>query len=399
MLVRLASRKRYEPGFSKPGFLASIRQWLGPSPFLQAVFLFAVLAVCWYLGNNVVETMQGLGLRLGFDFLSQRANFEIGESLITYSSSDTYARALLAGLLNTINVAFFGCVTATVCGVMLGVARLSGNLVLASAVRAYVEIFRNTPLLLQLFLWSAIFHSLPAPRRALEFSGGFFLSNRGIFIPQLIFDGPSAFIWLPLAAAAAGVTIIIARRLFFGQRFYATRILVLSVAMFAAVCWATGVSISAVLPVRGGFNISGGMSLTPEFAGLLTGLVFNAAATIAEIVRSGIQSVGNGQWEAARALGLRPGHIMRLIVLPQALRVITPLMTSSYLDLTKNSSLAVAIGFPDLVSVANTTANTTGQTLEAITIIAVAYLTLNLAVSVLMNLYNRRIMLREERRR
>ncbi|WFU05186.1 ABC transporter permease subunit (plasmid) [Rhizobium sp. CB3171] len=399
MLSRIASRKRYEPGFAKPGFWAFARQWLGPSPLTQAAFLFVVLAVVLHLSNNVVETAQRLGLKLGFAFLSQRANFEIGESLIAYSSSDAYGRALLAGLLNTINVAFFGCVIATVCGVMLGIARLSGNLVLASVVRGYVEIFRNTPLLLQLFLWSAIFHNLPAPRRAIEFSGSFFLTNRGVFIPRLVLDGPSAFIWLPLAVMAAGVTVIATRRLFFGRRFYATRILAFSVAAFGAACWATGVSISAELPARGGFNVSGGLSLTPEFAGLLTGLVFNSAATIAEIVRSGIQSVGNGQWEAARALGLRPGHIMRLIVLPQALRVITPLMTSSYLDLTKNSSLAVAIGFPDLVSVANTTANTTGQTLEAITIIAVAYLTLNLAVSALMNVYNRRIMLREERRR
>ncbi|MDC9834926.1 ABC transporter permease subunit [Rhizobium sp. MJ37] len=343
--------------------------------------------------------MQRLGLNPGFAFLHQRANFEIGESLIAYSSSDTYGRALLAGLVNTINVAFFGCVLATILGILLGIARLSGNLVLSSFVRSYVEVFRNTPLLLQLFLWSAIFHSLPAPRRAITLSESLFLSNRGVFLPRLLFDGPSPLIWLPPALIAAGIAISISRRWFFGQRLYASRMTAVAVAVFVAVPWAAGVSVSIELPVRGGFNISGGVSLTPEIATLLAGLIFNSAATIAEIVRSGIQSVGNGQWEAARALGLRPGHIMRLIVLPQALRVITPLMTSSYLDLTKNSSLAVAIGFPDLVSVANTTANTTGQTLEAITIIAVAYLTLNLGVSALMNIYNRRIMLRDARRR
>ncbi|MBB4309827.1 ABC transporter permease subunit [Rhizobium leguminosarum] len=390
---------RSEPGFSKPGFPASVRRWLGPAPFFQTVFLLLLAVVLWRLGSNVVETMQRLGLNPGFAFLHQRANFEIGESLIAYSSSDTYGRALLAGLVNTINVAFFGCVLATILGILLGIARLSGNLVLSSFVRSYVEVFRNTPLLLQLFLWSAIFHSLPAPRRAITLSESLFLSNRGVFLPRLLFDGPSPLIWLPPALIAAGIAISISRRWFFGQRLYASRMTAVAVAVFVAVPWAAGVSVSIELPVRGGFNISGGVSLTPEIATLLAGLIFNSAATIAEIVRSGIQSVGNGQWEAARALGLRPGHIMRLIVLPQALRVITPLMTSSYLDLTKNSSLAVAIGFPDLVSVANTTANTTGQTLEAITIIAVAYLTLNLGVSALMNIYNRRIMLRDARRR
>jgi general L-amino acid transport system permease protein len=357
--------------------------------------LLAVVAVLWYLGHNVVQTMERLGLRFGFGFLSQRANFEIGESLIQYSSSDNYGHALLAGLLNTINVAFIGCLIATLFGTTLGIARLSGNLVLSSIIRGYVEIFRNTPLLLQLFLWSAIFHGLPAPRRAVEFAGSVFLTNRGVFVPRLSFDGPPAAVWLPLTLAAAATAVVATRRLFFGQRFYASRIATTAILCGLGALWVADVSIAAELPARGGFNISGGLSLTPEFAALLTGLVFNSAATIAEIVRSGIQSVGNGQWEAARALGLSPGHIMRLIVMPQALRVITPLMTSSYLDLTKNSSLAVAIGFPDLVSVANTTANTTGQTLETITIIALAYLALNLGVSVLMNLYNNRLLRRD----
>jgi general L-amino acid transport system permease protein len=398
VLLQVSSRRQRQPGFSKPGFFIRMQRWIGPSPLTQAMVLCAVLAVLWYLGHNVLQTMGRLGLRFGFDFLNQRANFEIGENLIQYSSSDSYGRALLAGLLNTINVAFLGCLIATLFGTALGIARLSGNLVLSSIVRGYVELFRNTPLLLQLFLWSAIFHSLPAPRRAVEFAGSVFLTNRGVFIPRLSFDGPPvAAIWLPLTLSAAIVAVVATRRHFFGQPFYASRIAAIVLLCGAGGFWVADVSIAAELPARGGFNITGGLSLTPEFAALLTGLVFNSAATIAEIVRSGIQSIGNGQWEAARALGLRPGHIMRLIVLPQALRVITPLMTSSYLDLTKNSSLAVAIGFPDLVSVANTTANTTGQTLEAIAIIAFAYLGLSLGVSALMNLYNSRL-LRKERK-
>lgn len=398
MLSQASSHHQLGPGFSKPG-LGTIRRWIGPSPVQQIAVLLFIVAVFWYLGGNIVATMQRLGLRPGFAFLGQRANFEIGESLISYSSADTYGRALLAGLVNTVAVSAFGCLFATILGVLLGIARLSRNLLLSNVVRAYVEIFRNTPLLLQLFVWSSLFHSLPAPRQAIQFSGNVFLTNRGIFVPRLTLEGPSMLIWLPLAVAVGGATTFLARRLFFGQHYYASRVAAVALAATIAFLWLADVSVSAELPAKGGFNIRGGLSLTPEFAGLLTGLVFNSAATIAEIVRSGIQSVGNGQWEAARALGLGPGHIMRLIVLPQALRVITPLMTSSYLDLTKNSSLAVAIGFPDLVSVANTTANTTGQSLEAIAIIALAYLTLNLAVSLAMNLYNRRIVLKDTRRK
>lgn len=377
-------------GFSKPGPLRRFRLWLGPAPAAQLAVLLALGTVLWYFGDNIVATMHRLGIEPGFAFLSQRANFEIGESLIAYSSSDSYGRALLTGLVNTIYVAFVGCIIATLLGTALGVAQMSRNLVLTSAVRFYVEIFRNTPLLLQLFLWSAIFHNLPAARRATEIAGAY-LSNRGVYIPKLVLVGNTPAVSIGLALLCGLVVVVILQRLLLGRPFYATQIGVAAVIAAAATFWLTGGAVDLDLPIKGGFNISGGLSLSPEFAGLLAGLVFNSAATIAEIVRGGIQSVQGGQWEAARSLGLRPGHIMRLIVLPQALRVITPLMTSSYLDLTKNSSLAVAIGYPDLVNVGNTTANTTGQTLEAIAIIAGAYLTLNLIVSLGMNLFNRRI--------
>ncbi|NTF52919.1 ABC transporter permease subunit [Agrobacterium rhizogenes] len=378
------------PGFSKSGLLRRFHLWLGPAPAAQLAILLACGALLWYFGINIVATMRRLGIEPGFAFLSQRANFEIGESLIAYSSSDSYGRALLAGLVNTIYVALAGCILSTTLGSALGIAQLSRNLVLTSAVRSYVEIFRNTPLLLQLFLWSAIFHTLPAARNATEIAGAF-LSNRGVYIPRLVLTGSAPAGSLVLSLSCGLIIVIALRRLLLGRPFYATQITLAAIISMSAVFWLTGGGIDLDLPTKGGFNISGGLSLSPEFAGLLVGLVFNSAATIAEIVRGGIQSVQNGQWEAARSLGLRPGHIMRLIVLPQALRVITPLMTSSYLDLTKNSSLAVAIGFPDLVNVANTTANTTGQTLEAIAIIAGAYLSLNLVVSLAMNFFNNRI--------
>ncbi len=291
---------------------------------------------------------------------------------------------------------------ATFLGVALGIARLSGNLLLATFVHAYVELLRNTPLLLQLFLWSAIIHALPPPRGAYLFLESVYLSNRGVYVPSISLHGLSWAIWLPAILLTAYASLSLARRLLTGATFYmrkATMTVFGSLVVCTLALTSFGLAATIDLPAKGGFNIKGGLSLTPEFFALLIGLVVNASASISEIVRSGIQSVKSGQWEAARALGLKPAQIMRLVVLPQALRVITPLMISSFLDLTKNSSLAVAIGYPDIVSVANTTANTTGQALEAICIIAAVYLTLSLSVSAMMNFYNSRIVLRGETRR
>jgi general L-amino acid transport system permease protein len=391
-----------QPGPQGPGFPSRLRTWLGPLP-LQQVLLFAgVLAIFALFGSNTADSMHRMGLTPGFDFLFHQANFEIGESVLPYSAGDTYARALAAGLANTIKVAAVGCVLATVLGVALGIARLSGNLLLATFAHGYVELLRNTPLLLQLFLWSAIIHALPPPRGAYAFLGSIYLSNRGVYVPSVSLEGLSAAIWLPAILLTGYASLSLARRLLTGTTFYmpkATMTVLGSLTVCTLALTSFGLAATIDLPAKGGFNIKGGLSLTPEFFALLIGLVVNASASISEIVRSGIQSVKSGQWEAARALGLSPAQILRLVVLPQALRVITPLMISSFLDLTKNSSLAVAIGYPDIVSVANTTANTTGQALEAICIIAAVYLTLSLSVSALMNLYNRRVVLRGETRR
>lgn len=315
------------------------------------------------------------GITPGFGFLDNAAGFEIGEAVIPYAAQDSYARALLVGLLNTVKVAAIGCAIATVLGVALGVARLSGNPLLSGLVQGYVELVRSTPLLLQLFFWSATFQALPAPRQALAPLPGVFLSNRGILVPA--FQDTAAAGWM------AGAL--------YGALIPATALLVPG-----ALLALSGAPLALEFPVLRGFNFVGGGSVSPEFAALLVGLVGNAAAMISEIVRSGIQAVPAGQWEAARALGLTPHRIMRLVVLPQAMRVIVPLLTSSYLNLTKNSSLAVAIGFPDLVSVINTSAsaNQTGQALEMMMILMGAYLTVNLAVSAAMNAYNRRLALR-----
>lgn len=385
------------PGPKGPGLLVKFSTWIGPLPLRQVALLLGVLLVFWFFSANTLQNMQKANLAPGFGFLFQRANFEIGESVVAYQAGDSYGRALLAGLANTGRVALLGCVLATALGVFLGIARLAGNPLLAALIRGYVEILRGTPLLLQLFLWTGVFQSLPAPRNAITVIDLAFLSNRGVFVPSLAIDGFSAAIWLPVLIAVVAAAIITARRLFKGKGLYVTKsaaLVALAIGAALAVLSLLGHPPVVETPVRGGFNIRGGWSLTPEFAALLTGLTINASATISEIVRSGIQSVRGGQWEAARALGLKPGQTMRLVVLPQALRVITPLMTSNYLDLTKNSSLAVAIGFPDIVSVANTTANTTGQVIESITLIMLLYLSINLAVSALMNIYNRKIALK-----
>ena len=273
----------------------------------------------------------------GFGFLGREAGFEIGESaFLRYDASDSYLRALFVGLTNTLAVAIVGIVLATILGTFIGLFRLSKNFLLRTLSAAYVEFIRNVPLLVQLFFWYAVItEGMPGPREALSPLPGVFLSNRGLFFPS--FSG---------------------------------------------------------VPELQGFNFTGGLAVSPEFAALLFGLVTYTAGFIAEIVRAGILAVDRGQGEAAHALGLTRTQTTRLIILPQALRVIIPPMTSQYLNLTKNSSLAVAIGYPDLVSIANTTMNQTGQAIEGIAIIMAVYLTISLSISAFMNWYNARVALR-----
>lgn len=384
------------PGPRRPGISRWVLMWWGNRPIAQLVIIASLVTFLVFLGINVATTMARIGISPGFDFLWRSTNFEIGESSIPFTVSDPYLRAMLVGLINTLKVSLFGCVLATVLGVLVGVAGLSGNLLLASFVRWYVELIRNTPLLLQLFFWISLAKAFLAPRQAGALLGSIYLTNRGVYIPTVSMEGLAIGwpLFLFTLALAIGVLFFVLSRLKkLNGKTLAIGVLALLVVV-VVIFRAQSAEFILDTPALAGFNIRGGYNLTPEFAALLMGLVVKFSAVIAEIVRAGIQSVNRGQWEAARALGLHGGQIMRLVILPQALRVITPLTTSSYLDLTKDSSLAVAIGYPDLVSIVNTTANTTGQSLEALMILIGTYLGINLIVSALMNQYNKRVALK-----
>ena len=367
----------------------------------QILFVAAIVALGGFLVHNTLNNLAKQNIATGFGFLGREAAFGIGESLIAYSPADTYARAFLVGLTNTLYVAALGIVLATILGTVMGLARLSSNWLVAKLAQIYVETFRNIPLALQLFFWWGLLRgSAPAPRQAWQPIPDVFVSNRGICFP-VPHEDPAHF-WM-LAALVVAIAAFWAisrwarrRQARTGQQFSSGWVgLALIVGLPLAVFLAAGMPLRLDVPALHGFNFTGGSSFSPEFAALLTGLVVYTGSFIAEIVRAGILAVSWGQSEAAMALGLTPWQRMRLIVLPQALRVIIPPMTSQYLSLTKNSSLAVIIGYPDLVSVANTTINQTGQAVEGITMIMAVYLAISLLISLVMNLYNRAVALVE----
>jgi general L-amino acid transport system permease protein len=368
----------------------------------QVGILLAVGLGVAYLINNLTTGMAERGFAFGFGFLDRRAGFEIGESPVPYSASDTYGQAFLVGLLNTLFVSVVGIVLATVLGIVIGVARLSPNWLVSRAAAGYVELIRNTPLLLQLFLiYFVVLLQLPPVRETIALPGSVFLNQRGLFVPgpQV---GSSFGLWLALLAigVAAVVGGRLAGRWLAGQGRTGYRLGLVGLLVLVALAvggWILPAQppMTFDLPVRGRFNFSGGLALSTSFTALLTGLVIYTAGFIAEVVRGGIQAVRRGQVEAARALGLSEGDTLRLIVFPQALRVIVPPLTSQYLNLTKNSSLAIAVGYPDLFKIGTTMANQTGQPVPVIVLVMGTYLAISLATSLLMNLYNRRVQVLE----
>ena len=366
----------------------------------QAVTILAVLALGAFMVSNFAEATTARGLGFGFSFLGRSAGFDISESPIPYSPAATYGTAFLVGVLNTLSVSVIGIVLSTVLGIVVGVARLSPNWLVRSVASSYVEVIRNTPLLVQLFIiYFAVFLQLPAVANAISLPGSIFVTQRGLFLPA---PQPTAGVVPWLAVVGAGVIGLLAVRRYARRREDAGRPLRglraaawLALLILAVVAWIAIGPVAFDLPVRERFNFAGGMGLSPEFSALLVGLVLYTAAFIGEVVRGGIQAVRKGQVEAARALGLSEGETLRLIVFPQALRIIVPPLTSQYLNLTKNSSLAIAIGYPDLFKVGQTMANQTGQPLPVIILVMSTYLAISLVTSLLMNVYNRRVQVLE----
>jgi general L-amino acid transport system permease protein len=367
---------------------------------LQIVVISLVIAVFLALGNNLINNFQQQNIGFGFNFLDSKASFDISDRVIDFQPSDTNSKAILVGLLNSLRVMVAGIILATLIGVTVGVGKLSTNWLVRQIATVYVEILRNTPLLLQLFFWySAVFLNLPRVDRPLMLPGSIYLSNRGISIP---WPRATTSTWLALGLICGSVilTMIVVRRRIeaIEQSGSATPILRIvltctAIATIFALVW--GLDWQQPQLDRNASTILGGLNFSPELATLLLGLSVYTAAYIAEVVRSGIQSVNQGQWEAARALGLKPSLVMQLVIFPQALRVMIPSLTSEYLNLAKNSSLAIAIGYSDIYAIANTIFNNTGRSVEMLLIVMVAYLIINLIIAVVMNWLNTRVQLPE----
>ncbi len=372
----------------------------------QVVTLVVIVAAIWYAWNNVVQNLARANMTAGFGFLNSRAGFDLAQTLIAYSSDSTYFRALQVGLINTLVVAAAGIVTATIVGLLVGVGRLSHNWLIARLCTVYVEIFRNIPPLLVIFFWYlGVLSLLPSIRSIFQHleenpDAVFFVSNRGIYMPAPVFGEGFGSVAI---AFAIGVVAAIAFTIWANARQNATGrrppvlwvnlglIVLLPLVVFVLV----GSPLSLDYAVPGSFNMRGGMVIGPEFLALYLALSLYTASFIAEIVRAGIRGVSKGQSEASYALGLRPGQATRLVVLPQALRIIIPPLTSQYLNLIKNSSLAVAVGYADLVAVGGTILNQSGKSIEIIAIWMLIYVSISLVTSLFMNWFNAKMALVE----
>ena len=362
----------------------------------QGLVLVIVLAAIAFFASNLVNNFRRLNLTFGFDFLDRAASFGIANPPIAYRPTDPYTRALLVGLLNSLRVMFFGIIFASILGISVGIGRLSDNWLVRKLAGIYVEVLRNTPLLLQLFFWYfAVFLQLPKIDRPIVV-GNIFLTNRGLDIPWF---APELATWLSIIAIIGCVLLLIAAWIKRNQTIEQGQNPKVWV-------WLLGINAIAIIllflfginwnvPQLQNNSIRGGLNLSPEFATLLIGLSIYTSAFIAEVVRAGIQSVSKGQWEAARALGLNPSTMMQLVIFPQALRVMIPPLTSEFLNLAKNSSLAIAIGYSDIYAIGNTISNQTGKSLEILLIIMLTYLTINLIISLIMNRFNQRAQLKE----
>lgn len=367
----------------------------------QVLVAAALIAFIYWIVGNTTENLRRANISTGFGFLNGRAGFDVSQALIEYTANSTFGRALVVGLLNTVLVAVLGIITATAIGFLIGIGRLSRNWLVARLCTIYVETFRNIPPLLVIFFWYlGVLAVLPGVRDSYELPFGTYLNSRGFFMPKPIWGD---WAWLIALALFAGIAItwFLARRAY--QRQMATgqrtplwpKALALIVGLPVAAFFVTGMPLTWDVPELGTFNLRGGLDIKPEFLSLYLALSVYTASFIAEIVRAGILGVSKGQTEAASAVGLRSGQTLRLVVVPQALRIIIPPITSQYLNLTKNSSLGVFVGYPELVQIGQTTMNQTGQAIEVVAIWMIVYLGLSLATSAFMNWYNARVALVE----
>lgn len=368
----------------------------------QAAMLLGIVLLFWWLQSNAAYNLAQQNKATGFGFLNSTSGFQIGFSLLPYDRASTYFDVYIVGIFNTLLVAAIGIILATILGFAIGIARLSPNWIVRKLAMVYVEVMRNVPLLLQLFFWYfLLLNALPAVRNSFDFGGVVFLNQRGLYVPAIISDARFLII-------IAGFVLAVAAAVWWRRRTIRKieqtgdrhpiwlPMIGIFVAIFAAAFFVSGAPIEIEYPALQGFNYSGGFTVPPELTALVLGLVIYTAAFIAEVVRAGIQSVSYGQVEAASALGLRDADRMRLVIVPQALRVIIPPLTSQYLNLTKNSSLGAAIGFPELVSVfAGTALNQSGRAIEIIALTMAVYLTISLITSIFMNWYNARVALVE----
>ena len=366
------------------------------------VVLMALLAFgVWWIVDNTIENLRRSNISTGFGFLRGRAGFDISDRLVEYSSDSSYGRALLVGFLNTLMVAVAGIIAATIIGFLVGIGRLSNNWLIRKIATVYVELFRNIPPLLVILFWyQGVLALLPSVRDSYSLPFGSFLNSRGFYFPSFIWSEGA---WLVLAGLVTGIAFswFVARRararqMATGQQFpvfLTSLVLIVGLPLLAFAL--AGFPVTVEYPKLGTFNLSGGLNVKPEFLSLFLALSFYTAAFIAEIVRAGIVGVSKGQTEAYSALGLRSGQGLRLVIIPQALRIIIPPLTSQYLNLTKNSSLAVAIGYPDLYAIGGTILNQTGQAIEIVAIFMIIYLSLSLITSLFMNWFNAKMALKE----
>jgi general L-amino acid transport system permease protein len=369
---------------------------------VQVASAVAVIALMTIAVSNVLEAARLRGLNLGLAFLDDSAGFELSESIIAYEPAMSFGRAFIVGLLNTLKVSLIGMALATVLGLFAALARLSSNWLVSKIASVYIETIRNVPLLVQLFFWYfAVSQQLPSVRNAIVLPGPAYLSQRGLYLTWPV-PGETAGLWLAILAAALIAAALVYRNLLrrqvrTGKSTHPALVGLVILLAPPAVAWLLlePAPFQLSTPELQRFNFTGGLALTTEFAALMTGLVIYTGAFIAEVIRAGIQAVPRGQVEAARAVGLRQAQVLRLVVLPQALRVIIPPLISQYLNLTKNTSLAIAIGYPDLFFVGRTIINQAGRAMQVFLLVMAVYLTISLLTSLVMNLYNRRVALVE----